>query len=82
MAYQHIRDRLDQGAVIILDGATGTELQRRGAPMDPAAWCGAATLDHHQLLTEIHLDYIRAGSDVITANSFASSRLMQILTSP
>lgn len=76
MAYQAIRDRLDRGEILILDGATGTELQRRGAPMDPAAWCGAATLEHHQLLTEIHLDYIRAGSDVITANTFASSRLM------
>jgi len=76
LSYQAIRDRLDKGEVIILDGATGTELQRRGAPMDPAAWCGAATLEHHQLLTDIHLDYIRAGSDVITANSFASSRLM------
>jgi methionine synthase I (cobalamin-dependent) len=76
VAYKDIRERLDRGEVIILDGATGTELQRRGAPMDPAAWCGAATLEHHQLLTEIHQDYIRAGSDVITANTFASSRLM------
>lgn len=76
MAYQHVRERLDRGGVLILDGATGTELQRRGAPMDPAAWCGPATLEHHGLLTEIHLDYIRAGADVITANSFAASRPM------
>ena len=76
MAYAPLRARLDRGEIIILDGATGTELQRRGAPMDPAAWCGAATLEHHELLTEIHLSYINAGSDVITANTFASSRLM------
>ncbi len=76
MPYAALRARLDRGEVIILDGATGAELQRRGAPMDPAAWCGAATLEHHELLSEIHLDYIRAGSDVITANTFASSRLM------
>ena len=76
MAYAGIKQRLDGGEVLILDGATGTELQRRGAPMDAAAWCGPATLEHHGLLTEIHLDYIRAGSDVITANTFAASRLM------
>ncbi|CAB4894402.1 unannotated protein [freshwater metagenome] len=75
-AYAHVKNRLDAGDIIVLDGATGTELQRRGAPMDPAAWCGPATLQNDQLLTEIHSDYIRAGSDVITANTFASSRLM------
>ena len=76
MAYGRLRRRLDAGEVIILDGATGTELQRRGAPMDPAAWCGPATLHNDQLLTQIHADYIAAGAEVITANTFASSRLM------
>jgi len=62
--------------VLLLDGGVGTELQRRGAAMDPAAWCGPATLQNDGLLTEIHVDYARAGSDVITANTFASSRVM------
>lgn len=76
VAYDRIKQRLDAGDVIILDGPTGTELQRRGAPMDPAAWCGPATLGNDRLLTEIHADFIAAGADVITANTFASSRLM------
>ena len=76
MRYARLKDRLAAGETIILDGPTGTELQRRGAPMDPAAWCGPATLDNDRLLTEIHADYIRAGADVITANTFASSRLV------
>jgi homocysteine S-methyltransferase len=71
-----LKQRLDAGEIVILDGATGTELQRRGAAMDPAAWCAPATLQHDRLLTEIHADYIRAGSQVITANTFATSRLM------
>ena len=74
--YESIKRRLDAGDVIVLDGATGTELQRRGVPMDPAAWCGPATLDNDDVLTEIHADYIRAGADVITTNTFAASRLM------
>jgi homocysteine S-methyltransferase len=76
MAYDRVKKRLAAGQIIVLDGATGTELQRRGAPMDPAAWCGPATLHADLLLTEIHADYIEAGADVITANTFASSRLM------
>ena len=76
MTYDRLKSRLDAGEVILLDGATGTELQRRGATMDPAAWCGAATLEHDRLLTEIHADYIAAGAEVITANTFASSRIM------
>jgi homocysteine S-methyltransferase len=76
VAYPEVRQRLALGARLLLDGATGTELQRRGVPMDPHAWCGAATLGHDAVLTDIHLDYIRAGADVITANTYASSRLM------
>jgi homocysteine S-methyltransferase len=76
MSYQIIKQRLDAGEVIILDGATGTELQRRGVEMSPEAWCGPATLNNGELLTQIHLDYIHAGSDVITTNTYASNSMM------
>ena len=76
MSYARILERLSAGQRLLLDGATGTELQRRGVAMDPDAWCGAATLGNDAILAEIHADYIRAGSDVVTANTFASSRLM------
>ena len=75
-AYGALKTRIDQGDIIVLDGATGTELQRRGAPMDPAAWCGPATLENDHILTAIHRDYIEAGSDVVTANTFAASKIM------
>jgi homocysteine S-methyltransferase len=75
-AYARLAERLGADQVVVLDGATGTELQRRGAPMDPQAWCGPATLHNDALLTQIHSDYMRAGAEVITANTFASSRLM------
>jgi homocysteine S-methyltransferase len=75
-AYEPLLRRLRAGAIVVLDGPTGTELQKRGAPMDPAAWCGPATLGNDQLLTEIHADYIAAGAEIVTANTFAASRLM------
>ena len=75
-AYTSIIDAMRSGQVEILDGATGTELERRGAEMDPHSWCGAASRDNAALLAEIHSDYIDAGARIITANTFASSRLM------
>lgn len=76
MSYSEIARRLGDGGVVILDGGTGTELERRGVPMNPNAWCGAATLENTAVLEAIHRDYIAAGADVITANTYASSRLM------
>ena len=76
MAYAKLGNRLKEGGVVILDGGTGTELERRGVPMDPEAWSGAAALDNVAVLEEIHRDYIAAGADVITANTYASSRLI------
>jgi homocysteine S-methyltransferase len=44
--------------------------------MDPDAWCGPAALENANVLEVIHRDYIAAGADIITANTYASSRLM------
>lgn len=76
MAYEKLMQSLRDGDIVVLDGATGTELERRGAPMDPASWCGPATLGNDKLLQQIHSDYIRAGARVVTANTFAASTLM------
>ena len=76
MAYAEIERRLQGGGVVVLDGGTGTELERRGVTMDPKAWCGPSSLENAELLQSIHEDYIAAGADVITVNNYASSRLM------
>lgn len=44
--------------------------------MDMDAWCGPAALENASVLEAIHCDYIAAGADIITANTYASSRLM------
>ncbi len=68
--------RLAAGGVVILDGATGTELQRRGVPMHEVAWSATALATHPSIVREVHADYIRAGADVIVANSFAANRAL------
>lgn len=74
--YDILRARFSAGEMIVLDGATGTELQRRGVAMDPTAWCGGAAVSNRGVLEEVHGDYIAAGAEIITANTFATSRLV------
>ena len=72
--YQDLRARLGRGEVIIMDGATGTELQSRGVPMHGFAWSAAAIDTHPDVVREVHEDFIRAGADVIIANTFSTAR--------
>lgn len=76
MSYVKLFHRIQNGEIIILDGGIGTELQKRGVAMAPGSWCGPGSLYNRPLLTNIHLDYIASGADIITANTFASSRIM------
>ena len=74
--YAEMFDTTQRGNILILDGGTGTELEKRGVPMDPGAWCGVAALEHADILKRIHLDYIFSGADIITTNTYSSSRHM------
>jgi homocysteine S-methyltransferase len=60
--------------VVVIDGATGTELQARGVPMDDDAWCGVANLEHADVVRDVHAGYIRAGASVVIANTFSTDR--------
>ncbi len=59
-----------------MDGATGTELERRGAATHEGAWCAMASVTEPELLRAVHEDYIRAGARVITTNTFSTNRIM------
>jgi S-methylmethionine-dependent homocysteine/selenocysteine methylase len=67
-------ERMTDGGVVVIDGGMGTELEARGVPMDHEAWCGLANLDAPDVVRAIHEDYIRAGADVIIANTFPTNR--------
>ena len=59
--------------VLLLDGATGTELQRRGVPTPLPLWTADAAVRAPGVLQQIHLDYLEAGADVVTANTFRTT---------
>ncbi len=75
MSYEFIAAKLKAGRPVILDGGTGTDIQRRGAPMSGATWCADVNATHGGIVREVHADYVRAGADVIAANTFATSML-------
>ena len=75
MSVERLKQRMSRGEVIILDGATGTELQRRGVPMDELSWSATAIVTHPDVIREVHRDYIRAGADIITTNTFGTLSL-------
>ncbi len=69
-----LNETIASGATIVLDGATGTEIARLGGRMNSAAWCAEANKTHPDIVRTVHEEYIRAGADVITANTFATCR--------
>jgi S-methylmethionine-dependent homocysteine/selenocysteine methylase len=73
-AADEIAWRLADGDVVIIDGGTGTQLQAEGVPMDGEAWSGRANLEKPEVVQRVHEAYIRAGAEVIIANTFAASR--------
>jgi 5-methyltetrahydrofolate--homocysteine methyltransferase len=64
------KNLLKVNKVIILDGAMGTELERRGSP-DKCA----SNLTHPEIVEAIHRDYRNAGSRAAIANTFSMTRL-------
>lgn len=63
-----------QGQTLLLDGALGTELERRGYPCPTPLWSAGALLDCPHMVWEIHRDYVEAGADVLTTCTFRTSR--------
>ena len=72
--YKSILQRIDNGEQILIDGATGTECERRGAPQVANTWNCAATLSHPDLVRSIHEEYIDCGAEIIITNTFSSTR--------
>ncbi|MEM7170937.1 MAG: homocysteine S-methyltransferase family protein [Pseudomonadota bacterium] len=72
--YEKMMGRLAAGERILIDGATGTEIERRGVPMLDDAWNGGGALSHPNILRQVHEDYLRVGAEIVISNTFATSR--------
>lgn len=65
-----LRRALARTKPLVLDGATGTELERRGVRSDLPLWSSWGLLEAPGVVREIHAEYLRAGVDALTAATF------------
>ena len=73
MTYNLIKQRLENNDIIILDGAIGAELEKKGAKMHKDLWCGTCSVESPDLVKKVHEEYILAGADIITTNTYATT---------
>ena len=59
---------------VLLDGGLGRELRFRGVAVPETIWSAGALLTDPAVVRQIHLDYIAAGADIITTNTYGIIR--------
>jgi S-methylmethionine-dependent homocysteine/selenocysteine methylase len=67
--YQALRERLDRGETVVLDGPTGSELVRRGV-----RWRSLGLRFDAPTVQAVHQEYLSAGADVLRTNTFQLNR--------
>lgn len=63
--YDSLKQRIENGETVLLDGANGTELVRRGV-----RWRKHGLQTDAEAVQQLHEDYLKAGADVIRTNTF------------
>jgi homocysteine S-methyltransferase len=58
---------------LILDGALGSLLQQRGIEAEEDLWMSHANLFFPKTVVKLHREYIQAGADIITTNTFRTN---------
>ncbi len=62
---------MERKPVTLLDGGTGRELLRMGAPFCQPEWSAKALLEGPEFVARAHQNFVAAGAEVITTNSYA-----------
>ena len=78
MPTRNIKDQLNSGEVLLMDGGTGSEIQRRGANVlvettaetELRGWSATANVEYADVVQQVHQDYLRVGADIIISNNF------------
>ena len=60
----------DLNNILLLDGATGSELDRAGVDVGMPLWSANAILEAPEILRQVHIAYLEAGAQAISTNTF------------
>ncbi len=63
--------KAERGRLVFLDGSYGTEIQRRGY----SGLADPLNIQEPNFVEQVHLDYARAGADLLLTNTFSANRL-------
>ena len=68
-----VAESLSSQPFLVLDGGLATELERRGADLRDPLWSARHLIETPQLIRAVHLDYFRAGADVVTTATYQAT---------
>jgi homocysteine S-methyltransferase len=57
-------------SIFLIDGATGSELDRAGVDVGMPLWSAHAILEAPEILKQVHISYLEAGAQAISTNTF------------
>ena len=66
--------KINQNKIYILDAGTGTALQKRGIKTNLPLWSAKALFNSPQVVKDLHKEYILAGANIITTNTFRTQK--------
>jgi S-methylmethionine-dependent homocysteine/selenocysteine methylase len=69
-----VRGNFDFDRPLLLDGGMGRELLKRGVPILTDIWSGTALIEAPDTVRQVHADFIAAGADIITTNTYGLAR--------
>ena len=67
------KDLLASQDYVILDGALGTELEKRGYDVSGKLWSAKYLLEQPSVIRDLHTVYLEAGADLITTSSYQAT---------
>lgn len=70
----HLIPLPDPNKILLLDGGLGRELRFRGVTVPDTIWSAGALMTDPDVVRQIHRDYIAAGADIITTNTYGIIR--------
>eukprot|EP00927_Polykrikos_kofoidii_P017296 TRINITY_DN17854_c0_g1_i1.p1 TRINITY_DN17854_c0_g1~~TRINITY_DN17854_c0_g1_i1.p1 ORF type:complete len:412 (+),score=55.27 TRINITY_DN17854_c0_g1_i1:51-1238(+) len=74
--WRNIEKKIKSGAVVIIDGGTGSEIEQVAGreALCAAGWSCTANLTHPEAVKTVHRQFLDAGADIIITNTYATSR--------
>lgn len=73
MSQQDLLEFTNSQTPLILDGATGSLLQQKRFTSNSTLWMTLLNIEEPETILEIHNDYIKAGANIITTNTFRTN---------